>query len=176
MHPSLSASYLLPAILLNPVLFLHSLNAILSRLLPPIAVASTTQPLPYSRFGPSASHPHLDIHASETLCWSYTILIMIVNMIAFGRISDVREKRREGRRTKEKCVLSVRHDLSPEVKQTNGHAKHLNGLPLSSDGRGGDANNDTALKNYDLECPFTESDVDFDSPGSNITTDSEIIL
>ena len=81
---SLLLSFVLPAVLLNPVLFLHGLNAILSRVLPPIAVPNTsTQPPPYHPLGPSAENPHIDIHASDSLCWSYTGLILVAQLVAF---------------------------------------------------------------------------------------------
>ncbi len=92
MHPAISKSYILPAILLNPILFLMSLNTILSRVLPPIIVDAAKQPPPYSTFGPSAQHPHLNIHSSEKLCWSYTFLIVCAQLAAFGRVSECREE------------------------------------------------------------------------------------
>lgn len=174
MHPSLSTSYILPAILLNPVLFLHSLNTILSRLLPPIVVASPTQPPPYSKLGPSANHPHLDIHASETLCWCYTVLIMIVQMIAFGRISDLREKRRESKRTKETRIIPIRQSTSQEGKQINGHAKYPNDVSASPNGREAHGNGNIEPQLHDTDCPSTETDSE--SVETDRTTDSEIIF
>jgi hypothetical protein len=99
MPPSLGTTYLLAALLLNPVLFLHSVNTILSRILPPIAAASAIQPPPYSNFGPSASHPHLDVHASRNICWSYTCLMVCAQVVAFGKVS---RRRAEGRERKER--------------------------------------------------------------------------
>lgn len=91
MHPAVSKSYIVPAIFLNPVLFLMSINTILSRCLPPIVIDAAKQPPPYFTFGPSAQHPHLNVHASEKLCWSYTFLIVCVQLAAFGRVSECRE-------------------------------------------------------------------------------------
>jgi len=174
MHPSLSTSYLLPAILLNPVLFLHSLNTILSRVLPPTVVASPIQPPPYSKLGPSANHPHLDIHASETLCWCYTVLIMIVQMIVFGRINNLREKRRESKRTKETRLIPIRQSMSKQGKQMNGHAHYPNGVSASPNGREVHEIDNIQPQPQDKDCPSSETDSE--SAGTDRTTDSEIIL
>ena len=91
MHPAISKSYIVPAVFLNPVIFLLSLNTILSRVLLPVTVDATEQSPPYSSFGPSAEHPHLNIHTSEKLCWSYTVLIVCVQLAAFGKVSEYRE-------------------------------------------------------------------------------------
>ena len=81
---SIMLSFLLPAVILNPVICLHGVNAILSRVLPPIAVPNaTTKSAPYYPLGPSAENPHLDIHASDTLCWSYTALMVVLQLAAF---------------------------------------------------------------------------------------------
>ena len=104
MHPAIPKSYIVPAIFLNPVLFLISLNTILSRCLPPIIVDAAKQPT----FGPSAQHPHLNVHASEKLCWTYTLLIVCAQLAAFGRVSECREAgkvkaRLMGKRAQEKA-------------------------------------------------------------------------
>jgi len=105
MHTSLSTSYILPAIFLNPVLFLHSVNAILARILPPIIIDAAVQPPPYYSRGPSAEHPHINVHASERLCWSYTVFMVCAQLVAFRRVSMHREARRERvRRRKEKAM------------------------------------------------------------------------
>ncbi|KAI9715589.1 MAG: hypothetical protein M1812_005893 [Candelaria pacifica] len=91
--PPLSSTYLLPALFLNPVLFLHGVNTILSRALPPIPSDFPTPPL--SNWGPEATLPHLDLHASDNLCWSYTVFIVGVQLVAFGRVSQRREGIRE---------------------------------------------------------------------------------
>lgn len=131
MHSALSTTYILPAIFLNPVLFLHSLNTILSRILPPIVVASTTQPQPYSQLGPSANHPHLNIHASANLCWSYTALMVCAQLVAFGTVSQSRaqgRKEHERKMKKKEAELAVTHGngyghVSSGKEFTNGHCK-----------------------------------------------------
>lgn len=106
MHPAISKSYIVPAVFLNPVIFLLILNTILSRVLPPVTVDAAEQPLPYSFFGPSAEHPHLNIHASEKLYWSYTVLIVCVQLAAFGRVSECREESKAKARMKREHVLA----------------------------------------------------------------------
>ncbi|KAL8728791.1 MAG: hypothetical protein Q9166_005169 [cf. Caloplaca sp. 2 TL-2023] len=122
MHPALSTSYLLPAIFLNPVLFLHGLNTILSRIIPPILNLSTdVQPPPYSTFGPSANHPHLDVHASDNFCWSYTVVMICAQLMAFGRVHRLREEGKERRRLK--IAGADAGPLSKSINVTDGHVK-----------------------------------------------------
>lgn len=122
MRPAISKSYIVPAIFLNPVLFLISLNTLLSRVLPPIIVDAAKQPPPYSTFGPSAQHPHLNIHASEKLCWSYTFLIVCAQLAAFGKISECREQGKVDARMKKERI-KAEADARNEV----GKAVHING-------------------------------------------------
>ncbi|MCJ1479141.1 hypothetical protein MMC13_007825 [Lambiella insularis] len=134
MHPSLTSTYLLPAIFLNPILFLHSLNTILSRLLPPIIVAGPIQPPPYSPLGPSGNYPHLDIHASDNLCWSYTAIMVCAQLVAFGSVSQAREEGRERkerkRETEERKKALTNGDLhkgaNGSYRCENGHAMQVN--------------------------------------------------
>jgi hypothetical protein len=129
MHPSLTTTYLRPAILLNPVLFLHSLNTILSRLLPPIVAATQVQPAPYSNLGPSANHPHLDMHASDNLCWSYTAVMVCAQLVAFGSVSQSREERRERReRKREKEDRRMEERRLDQMKAGVGASKEVNGV------------------------------------------------
>ncbi|KAI9799583.1 MAG: hypothetical protein M1825_004509, partial [Sarcosagium campestre] len=92
-----STSYLVPAVLLNPVLLLHTTNTILSRTLPTSLIAPPLIPqsTPMSAWGPGASPPLLDVHTSDNFCWSYTMLMVGVQLVIFGRVRDSREARRE---------------------------------------------------------------------------------
>ena len=128
MYPSLTTSYLIPAICLNPILFLHSVNTILSRILPPVIAATAIQPAPYSRLGPSAAYPHLDFHSSEHLCWSYTAVIVCAQLFAFGKVSQSREERREQReRKKQGRKMEKLHSGNEGVKEHQGKRVHQNG-------------------------------------------------
>lgn len=122
MHPAISKSYIVPAIFLNPVLFLMSLNTILSRCLPPVIVDADKQPPPYSTLGPSAQHPHLNIHASEKLCWSYTFFIVCAQLAAFGRVSGCREAGKVKARLKRE-----RAQEKAGVRKENKEAVYTNG-------------------------------------------------
>jgi hypothetical protein len=77
---------ILPTIFLNPVLFLHSLNTILTKLLPTM-----------NGHEGNSAQPHLDIHASESLCWGYTALIVWAQMAAFLRFDRLREEQEKKR-------------------------------------------------------------------------------
>ena len=113
MHPSIATSYILPAIFLNPVLFLHGVNTILSRLLPPIVIPTAAVQRPvYSMLGPAATHQHIDIQNSENLCWSYTAVMILAQLVAYDRVMRVREAGKERQRRKE------------EMNGTKGDAKH----------------------------------------------------
>ena len=112
----------MPALFLNPVLFLMSLNIILSRVLPPVTVDAAEQPPPYYTFGPSAQHPHLDIHASEKLCWSYTFLIVCAQLAAFGRVSECREESKLKARMRRKRIQT-----KAGARKDNGKGFYMNG-------------------------------------------------
>ncbi|KAL9595919.1 MAG: hypothetical protein Q9219_006145 [cf. Caloplaca sp. 3 TL-2023] len=136
MHPILS--YIPPAIFLNPVLFLHGLNTILSRIIPPVVVAGTIQPPPYSTFGPSAHHPHIDIHASENLCWSYTLVMICAQLMAFGRVHRLIEESEEKRRLKMQEAERGKAELAGKPpKLANGHANAQYTSPIPWNGRNG---------------------------------------
>ncbi|KAI9668952.1 MAG: hypothetical protein M1817_005175 [Caeruleum heppii] len=102
---SITSTYLLPAVFLNPVLLLHTFNTILSRLLPVTTTSSLlpgdTLPPSLPTWGPHPTAPHFDVHAHDNLCWSYTVFMVGVQLVAFGRVSGAREAGRE-RRRKEK--------------------------------------------------------------------------
>lgn len=91
---SLTRTYLLPAILLNPVLILHTFNTIASRMPTTLAAVSVPQqPMPF--YGPTATSPYFDVHANDNLCWSYTVFMVGVQLVAFGKVSGNREAGRE---------------------------------------------------------------------------------
>ena len=86
--PSATTLYnlILPTIFLNPVLFLHSLNTILTKFLPSM-----------NGFEGNSAQPHLDIHASESLCWGYTAFIVWAQMAAFLRFDRLRDEQEKAR-------------------------------------------------------------------------------
>lgn len=171
MRPKLSRSYVVPAIFLNPIIFLLSLNTILSRVLPAIVVDAAVQPPPFSKFGPSAEHPHLDIHASESLCWGYAVLIVCVQLVAFGRVSGHREEEKQRISTKRVRVHMDRVcQGSRNIKLKNGHGSLQNGntKPNEVNSKHGD---DSSCGQSDLGVWHLEG-----SEGYSGTTEPEILL
>lgn len=176
MHPSVSTSYIVPAILLNPVLFLMSINTILSRILPPIWVDAAVQPPPYTMLGPSPEHPHLDIHESDCLCWGYTILIVCAQLVAFGRVSGRREEgkvRARAKARKQRDMAGVTSMENKTLKDVVKKPRQINDLAKHGDtNTGEDAYEDH--DESDLESDLASSSND----GSDVyteSTDSEVI-
>ena len=166
MHPAISTTYIVPAIFLNPVLFLMSLNTILSRILPPIDINDAKQPPPHSTLGPSAEHPHLDVHASENLCWGYTAFIVCAQLAAYGRVGFRREEGREQARTKaERCQQK-------RTRKVNGDGTHANGLARL--GIKASTREERQIDSSRLEIHHWQSEESYDE--SHGTSDSEIIL
>ncbi|KAL2038008.1 hypothetical protein N7G274_009228 [Stereocaulon virgatum] len=161
MHPAISTNYIVPGLLLNPVLLLWSINTILSRCLPPLLVNAATQPPPYYAFGPSAEHPHIDVHASESLCWSYTAFIVCANLAAFGRVSGRREESKERAKLKKEQARTMKR----EARLVNGNGKHA--VDFAAHTNGGVSHANGACKSSGPEHvqeSSQESDVDRSSP------------
>ena len=91
---SITRNYLLPAILLNPVLLLHTVNTIVARI-PTTLASSATPPEAMPFYGPTATSPYFDMHANDNMCWSYTIFMVGVQLVAFGKVSGNREAGRQ---------------------------------------------------------------------------------
>jgi len=129
MPTNLTTTYLLPAILLNPVLFLHSLNTILSRLLPPVLAATTPPAQPYCHLGPSPTSPHLDMHVSDNLCWSYTVFMVLAQLLAFGRVSQ----RRQTVRDRKEALKSRKEEAQDSyfASEPNGWADSSGGVKVN---------------------------------------------
>ncbi|MCJ1278283.1 hypothetical protein MMC21_006098 [Puttea exsequens] len=174
MHPVLSTSYLVPGILLNPVLFLWSLNTLLSRLLPPITIDAAIQPPPYYPRGPSAEHPHLDIHASEKLCWSYTTLIVCANLAAFGKVSERRRAAKaRARDRKERVAKGALCVIGDGVTEMGRHKDYTDSsMSWATDGAADLPGHVT--NRYDRKIEQRDSPADFGEYSD--TTDSEIVL
>jgi hypothetical protein len=97
--PTLSTTYLIPAILLNPAFILHLINTFVSHLVPPSPAVTSHSPHPFMEsIGPlPGSTPYWDMHADDALCWRYTAVMVVVQVLAFGRVQDNRVARRERR-------------------------------------------------------------------------------
>lgn len=99
---------------------------------------------------------------------------MIVQMIVFGRINNLREKRRESKRVKETRLIHVRRSMSKEGKQTSGHAHYPSGVSVSPNDREVHENDNIQLQSQDKDCPTSETDSE--SAGTDRTTDSEVLF
>jgi hypothetical protein len=99
--PSLSTTYLLPALLLNPAFVLHLINTTVSYFTAPL-YSITMSPHPFmDSIGPKRDTGlYMDMHADDTLCWGYTAVMVVVQLLAFGRVQDNRVQRRERREAK----------------------------------------------------------------------------
>jgi hypothetical protein len=95
--PSLSTTYLLPAILLNPCFLLHLINTVVSHYGPPPTASVSPHPFMESIGPVPGSVLYMDMHADDQLCWGYTFLMVLVQLFAFGRVQDNRSQRRERR-------------------------------------------------------------------------------
>ena len=173
MHPALSKNYIVPGLLLNPILFLWSVNTILSRLLPPIVVNAAVQPLPFYPLGPSAEHPHLDIHSSERICWSYTAFIVCANLAAFGRVNERRQEAKERAKLRKESArkTSIAKLLDSEGKDVNRSLTPANRVV-----RHEERENSAASPSYQAELYTDESDTERSRSENSETTDSETIL
>ena len=174
MHPALSKNYIVPGLLLNPILFLWSVNTILSRLLPPIVVNAAVQPPPFYPLGPSAEHPHLDIHSSERICWSYTAFIVCANLAAFGRVNERRQEAKERARLRKerarKTFIQAKL-LKCEEKDANGPL-----IQTSRAMRHEEREDSAAFRSDQARLHTDESDTERSGPENSETTDSETIL
>jgi len=130
MHYSLSTSYIIPAIFLNPVLLLHGLNTIFLRTLPPIAVAGPIQRSPYTMYGPAAVRQHVDVQSSENLCWGYTIIMIFAQLLAYGQISQRRVEGRESREQRDETAkVAATQGPRGVSKSSNPHTKTFGRMP-----------------------------------------------
>ena len=99
---------------------------------------------------------------------------MIVQMMAFGRISDLREKRRESRSRKQKRTVSFKPDTNNEDKHNDIRTIQAMSVKDMTDGKAA-----RQQKGYEREHSNTEhpsSGTNSESEGTDRTTDSEVIL
>ncbi|KFY43418.1 hypothetical protein V494_01988 [Pseudogymnoascus sp. VKM F-4513 (FW-928)] len=98
MRTSFTSSYLLPGIVLNPVILLHGFNTYASHYIP--SAMSTIAS--YSRYkwmedcGPPGNQlPYFYVHTHDSLCWSYTAVIVAVQVLAYIKIVDDRAAQKQ---------------------------------------------------------------------------------
>ncbi|KAL2070597.1 hypothetical protein VTL71DRAFT_13623 [Oculimacula yallundae] len=181
--PTLSTTYLIPAILLNPAFVLHLLNTFISHMIPPPPSVSHS-PHPFMEsIGPIRNAPpYLDMHADEQLCWGYTVVMVLVQVFAFGRVNDNRVLRKSAKAAKlereklrkeklEKTVV----DRKPAALKANGHVNGtLDGtcdVPAEQKSVNGAANG--GIKKQDSS---DERRKESDSDETTETSEEEMIL
>lgn len=140
-----SSNYFLPAILLNPVVVLHSINTYVSYAYPSNVALSPSPHAYLSALGPDPStQPYLDMHDRGNLRWTYTLIMVCAQLLAYlnfgtnrekkkakarrqgspsgqGRRSDAEEKETSWDRTREMMVnekkdLGIQSPVHPEMK------------------------------------------------------------
>jgi hypothetical protein len=121
----MKTSYLVPAILLNPILFLHSVNTLLAQIFPtPLSTSSGAEPFSLDALSHWQEHK-IDIHARDNLCWSYTMVMVFAQCWAFCKVSFAREKR-DMRMEIETSLQKGRIDAIKRGAngEANGHSKY----------------------------------------------------
>ncbi|PQE28788.1 hypothetical protein CJF32_00004018 [Rutstroemia sp. NJR-2017a WRK4] len=94
----LTSTYLLPAIFLNPAFVLHLINTFISHLLPPPPTMSVSPHPIFESLGPlPGTDLAFDMHEDDALCWRYTFVMVVVQLLAFGRVSNNRVRRSHAR-------------------------------------------------------------------------------
>jgi hypothetical protein len=145
--PTLSTTYLIPAILLNPAFVLHLVNTFVSHLVPPSPPVISHSPHPFMEsLGPvPGSTPYWDMHADDGLCWRYTAIMVVVQVLAFGRVQDNRVQRRDRKAAKAEKERSRREEMQSvgESHERKVGAKVMNG---GVDGARPSVDNDICLE------------------------------
>lgn len=116
MRISFTTSYLLPGIVLNPVLLLHGFNTFASHYIPS-AISTVAS---YSRYkwmedcGPPGNQiPYFYVHTNDSLCWSYTAVMVVLQVLAYIKIVDDRE-------TQKKKAVQIKAESDKPQRTPNG--------------------------------------------------------
>ena len=98
---------------------------------------------------------------------------MIVQMIAFGRISDLREKRRESKSRKQKRTVLFKPDTNKDKRNDirTTQAMSVKDMP---DGKSAHQEDEPKREHSETEHP--SSGTNSESEETDRTTDSEVIL
>lgn len=120
--PTITSTYLIPAILLNPAFVLHLINTFISHIVPPPPSISHS-PRPFiESIGPVRNAaPYLDMHADDQLCWGYTAVMVVVQVLAFGRVNENRVRRKSARAAEVERERLGAQEVGGDRKR-NGHA------------------------------------------------------
>jgi hypothetical protein len=125
---SLSSTYLIAAVLLNPVVILHGFNTFCSHFISCTLPDSASNHQWLENFGPAASlGPCFDVHNNGQLCLGYTALMVLVQILAYGKVNDTRVRKRSARAAakaerERKAALKNQKSASQACTTTiNGH-------------------------------------------------------
>lgn len=182
---SMTTTYLLPAILLNPAFILHCINTFVSHYAPPPHTVSHS-PHPFMEsIGPvPGSKPYMDVHADDQMCWRYTAIMVIVQMLAFGRVQDNRSAKKIAKAAKLEEKERLRQEkerLRQERKeaarmQALAEAKELERIRLDKVFANGSANGSTngltRPKSFSITSEASRTETE-DDDGSSTTGSSE---
>jgi len=139
MPTSFTSTYILPAIVLNPLVVLHGFNTFASHWIPS-AISTVASQSPHKiieALGPIPGHadPYLDLHANDHLCWGYTMAMVLLQVIAYGKVSGNREIRKERKerklereRERSARLYEAGHASTTSVDSKRAHAITSNGL------------------------------------------------
>lgn len=83
---------------------------------------------------PVSAGPYFDVHNNEQLCWGYTMIMVLVQILAYGRVSDERDRKRSARaavKAARERKIALEEDMTREEERIsleslapvmNGHA------------------------------------------------------
>ncbi|KAM3086209.1 hypothetical protein ACMFMF_000163 [Clarireedia jacksonii] len=130
----ITSTYLLPAIFLNPAFVLHLINTFISHLLPPPPTISVSPHPIFETLGPlPGTDLAFDMHEDDTLCWSYTFVMVIVQLLAFGRVSNNRVRRSHARASRVGKDKMRKEQKSETIAAEPTVVKAVNGLDGAAD-------------------------------------------
>jgi hypothetical protein len=166
---SLSSTYLIPAVLLNPVIILHGFNTFCSHFVSTTLPVSTSNHQWLENLGPAAATgPYVDVHSSDQLCWSYTLIMVLLQVLAYGKVNDTRVRKKSARAA---AKAERERKASQKVDKTaseayplgtmNGHVSECDTVKdTSSQPYAKNATNGRlSLTHNDCAAPFTKEDI-----------------
>jgi hypothetical protein len=188
MPTSLTSTYLLPAVLLNPIVILHGLNTFLYHWIPSAHALSASKHQWLENLGPTRGNslPYFDIHDNEHLCWGYTLLMVAVQVLAYGTVNDNRVRRKSARAAakaerEKKIALEAERKVSKQAAAMtmNGHGTGLDGTLETCNEVIGVLSNGQPLKYVDATFPDGElkiNDFEVGSTSSETSSEEETIV